>query len=82
MSESKRKSPLVLGAAIAGVLAGAFLLTRCNGSTDASHKAGQNGCNGPNGCGAKGEKQKGDQNSCSGPNGCDGHGTKGLVKAR
>lgn len=82
MAEQNRKSPLVLGAAIAGVLAGALMLTRCSGDTEAKHKTEQNGCNGPNGCGAKGDKQKGDQNSCSGPNGCNGHGTKGLEKEK
>lgn len=61
----KKLSSLLVGAAFAGLMAGTGTLAACSG--DAA-KASQNGCNGPNGCGAQGTKKE--------ANGCNGHGTK------
>jgi len=64
----KKLSSLLLGAAIAGLMAGTSTLTSCtdNDSTPAE----RNGCGGANGCGSKGEKQE--SNGCNGHNGCAG----------
>lgn len=69
---SKKLSSLLVGAAFAGLLTGTSTLASCSGD---SAKAGHNGCNGPNGCGAQGSKKK-EANGCNGPNGCNGHADK------
>lgn len=72
MTPTKKKiSAWTLSAAIAGMFAGATLMTSCGG--DAGAKAERNGCNGPNGCGGHGGEKK-EANGCNGPNGCGGHG--------
>lgn len=58
-------SSVVLGAAVAGLLAGPGLLTSCSSKDSQAGGAHRNGCNGPNGCGGA--------NGCNGPNGCNGH---------
>jgi hypothetical protein len=61
----------LLGAAMAGIIAGTTLLGGCTGGKNSDQpNAERNGCNGPNGCGGK--DGKGEKNSCSGPNGCNG----------
>lgn len=61
---SQKKNPLLVGAALAGLMFGVSTTAACSGnSTDA--KAQHNGCNGPNGCKS--------QSGCNGPNGCKGH---------
>jgi hypothetical protein len=86
----KKRSPLAVGAAVLGILAGASL-GGC-GKTDDKAKAEANGCGGPNGCGGKTEHKKESNgcgaNGCSAKaegkkeaNGCGGHnGCKGETK--
>jgi hypothetical protein len=62
-------SKLAVRAALAGVFAGLATLGACSDGKSAA-KTDHNGCNGPNGCGGK--ENKDGKNSCSGPNGCNG----------
>jgi hypothetical protein len=85
MKRSNRRSPSrrALGAAVAGILAGASFALGCGQASEAGVGAAAeaNGCNGPNGCGSESETDgKGeagqhavaDANGCNGPNGCNG----------
>lgn len=74
----RTRSKTALAAAVAGLLAAPLAMTSCS-KNDTAAAAERNGCNGPNGCGGHGAKEK-DTNGCSGPNGCNGHGTKEAEK--
>lgn len=82
-SNRRSRSRRALGAAVAGILAGAPLALGCGQTSEAGVGATTeaNGCNGPNGCGSetdeKGDTAKhaeamADANGCNGPNGCNG----------
>jgi hypothetical protein len=81
--KTSKKSALLVGAAMAGLMLGTTTLTACGGDGTAAAAKGHNGCNGPNGCGAAGTKGEKEHNGCNGPNGCGardggkGHGAKG-----
>lgn len=69
---------LAIGAAVAGMLAGAGLVLPSTVHAEAK-KGGteRNGCKGKHGCGSKGthgskKKDGKDKNGCNGPNGCSG----------
>lgn len=76
MKKNRNKlSSLLLGAAVAGLMAGTTTLTSCSGGD--SNAQQKNGCNGPNGCGGAADKNAGgaekkDANGCNGANGCKG----------
>ena len=86
MKRSNRRSTSrrALGAAVAGIIAGASLALGCGQTSEAGVGAAAeaNGCNGANGCGAEGMGENGgeakhaaadaDANGCNGPNGCNG----------
>jgi hypothetical protein len=76
-SQSRR----ALGAAVAGILAGASLALGCGQTSEATASPTEaNGCNGPNGCSGESAEQgdaqhaaaESDANGCNGPNGCNG----------
>ncbi len=80
-SSTRGRSGRALGAAVAGILAGASLAIGCGETSEATATPTEaNGCNGPNGC--SGESPEGDTakhaevtadaNGCNGPNGCNG----------
>jgi hypothetical protein len=84
MKRSKIRNPSrrALGAAVAGILAGAALAIGCGPANEAvATPTEANGCNGPNGCGgesaepgdaAQHAQAESDANGCNGPNGCNG----------
>ena len=87
MKRSNRRSPSrrALGAAVAGILAGASLALGCGQASEAGvgPTAEANGCNGPNGCSSGDEmgdesgtgkhaQAVADANGCNGANGCSG----------
>lgn len=78
--DNRQSSLLVLGAAVAGILAGSSFLGSCSAGDASAAQSEKNGCSGPNGCNGHGTKGAKDANKCSGPNGCNGHGTKEAMK--
>jgi hypothetical protein len=82
-SKIRNQSRRALGAAVAGILAGASLALGCGQASEATGGPATeaNGCNGPNGCGGESAEQgagaqhaqaESDANGCNGPNGCNG----------
>lgn len=79
-SKIRNQSRRALGAALAGILAGASFAIGCGEASEAAATPTEaNGCNGPNGCGGESESgdatqhaQSEDANGCNGPNGCNG----------
>lgn len=79
-NKRNKLTSLLLGAAVAGLVAGTTTLTSCSGGDSAA--AERNGCGGANGCGTAAKKDQNgcnghngckSQNSCKGENGCKGH---------
>jgi len=83
-SNRRNRSRRALGAAVAGILAGASIAVGCGQASEAKGgtPAEVNGCNGPNGCSSDETRDKGsaakhaeavaDANGCNGANGCSG----------
>ena len=65
-SNKRSRSRRAIGAAVAGILAGASLAVGCGQTSEAKSATvaeasdDANGCNGPNGCGSESESEKGD----------------------
>jgi hypothetical protein len=83
--QNRSRSRRALGAAVAGILAGASFALGCGSASEAGVKptVEANGCNGPNGCGSEDDmgdeggtgkhaEEVADANGCNGANGCSG----------